>query len=296
MKHKRHLFVTAATVAVIGLLAQRETGHAEAPPAAITVTAETAALKDVADTLTFPARVVARVSALVLAQGDGVVQRIPVRLGQTVGRQTNLMLMTHIDPIYTYAAMAVKAPVNGVVSSIDVSEGSQVQKGQRLAAVTDPRQLRVMIEVPAEERLQLKPGFVAQFRYGTNGEVPVRLIGIGPFVDPATGTSQCEFEVGSEAAQAIAAGMVGRISMQTHQHSAIQIPEYAVIYRNEEPFIRILNAGKVKYTAIKLGRKQGDQVEIIDGLNPGQFFVKRASRYLADGELVQVDNNPKTGA
>src|SRR5947209_8306604 len=83
-------------------------------------------LADLYDQLTYPARVIPKVNTILLAESDGVVSRIVSPLGQSVRRGQKILTISHTDPVYRYAPLEVLAPVTGVVSAIEVSEGSQV--------------------------------------------------------------------------------------------------------------------------------------------------------------------------
>lgn len=277
-------------IVAISVLRTLPSTFAEPAPSNAVVFGKIAKAENLSDELTYPARVVPKVNSTVLADTDGVVTKIPAILGQRVSARHTLVIITHTDPVYQYAPMKVLSPISGVVSAIHVAEGSQVNKGDKLASVTDPKKLRVVIEAPAEDLGSLKKGIPAEFRVSGKSEpIAVKLQGVSPFVDPATGTATCEFDVDSSRS-ALAPGIVGRIVMSVHQRTGIRIPEYAIIYRNQSPFARIYENGKIRFSAIKLGRKQEGFVEIVSGIKEKEMVIERASRFVADGEAVQLDS------
>jgi multidrug efflux pump subunit AcrA (membrane-fusion protein) len=266
---------------------------AETSPSTAVVFGKAITLENLSDELTYPARVDPKVNSTVLADADGVVTKIPALLGQRVRARQTLIVLTHTDPVYQYAPMKVFSPISGVVSAINVAEGTQVNKGDKLASVTDPKKLRVVIEVPAEDLSSLKRGMPAEFKItGRPDPIAVRLQGVSPFVDPATGTATCEFDVDSSR-ETLAPGIVGRVVMKVHQRSGIRIPEYAVVYRNQAPFARIYEKGKVRFSALKLGKKQDGFIEVMSGIKERDVVVERSSRFVADGEAVQLDSGPQ---
>jgi multidrug efflux pump subunit AcrA (membrane-fusion protein) len=270
---------------------------AETAPPAATVFGKSVTSELYSDELTYPARVVPKINSNVLADSDGVVTKIPAVLGQKVSARQTLVIITHTDPVYQYAPMKVLSPISGVVSAINVAEGTQVNRGEKLASVTDPKKLRVVIEVPAEDLDSLKKGIPAEFRIsGRPDPIAVKLQGVSPFVDPSTGTATCEFDVDSSRSS-LAPGIVGRIVMSVHQRKGIRIPEYAVLYRGQSPYARIYENGKVRYSTLKLGKKQEGFIEILSGIKEKEMVIERASRFIADGESVQLDQgNPSTSS
>lgn len=274
----------------ISVLKTLPSTFAEPAPSNAIVFGKIVKVENFSDELSYPARVVPKINSTVLADADGVVTQLPAILGQKVSARQTLVVITHTDPVYQYAPMKVLSPISGVVSAVNVAEGSQVNKGDKLASVTDPKKLRVVIEAPAEDLGSLHKGIPAEFRVtGGSEPIAVKLQGVSPFVDPSTGTATCEFDVNSPRS-ALAPGIVGRIVMSVHQRTGIRIPEYAIIYRNQSPFARIYENGKVRFSALKLGKKQDGFVEILSGIKEKETVVERASRFVADGEAVQLDS------
>jgi multidrug efflux pump subunit AcrA (membrane-fusion protein) len=267
---------------------------APTPNSSAVVFGKAAQLTEIADELTYPARVTPKVNTTVMAESDGVISQMPTILGQRVHRGETLMVITHTDPIYKYAPMKILSPITGVISAIEVTEGAQVNKGDRLGAVTDPKKLRIMIETPAEDLGSLKPGMHGEFKInGKSDPIIVTLQGVSPFVDPSTGTATSEFAV-SPKVGALAPGIVGRITLKVHQRKGIQIPEYAVTYRNQAPYARIFDHGKIRFSPIQIGKKQDGLVEVLSGIKENEVVVQRSSRFVAEGEKVELDSGPSS--
>lgn len=254
------------------------------PPA--TVVVQSVAPIDLSDDLTYPARVTPKINTVILAETDGVVSKIQAPLGQSVKPGARILTITHTDPIYQFAPFKVTAPVAGIVSSLDVTEGSQVTKGQRLAAVTDPQHIRFNVEIPASDLAAISRGLKGTFRIASTGqETSIIVRGVSPFVDPATGTASAELEPVS-GKSAIAPGVIGQVNFRANLHKGISIPEYALYYIGDDTFVRVLVAGKVKQIKVKVGSRSRGNLEILDGLKGGMTLIERTSRYVVDGEAV----------
>src|SRR4051812_37254553 len=114
--------IRATAAIALALLAPGLSARAADDPPA-TVTVRRVKVEAFSDVLSFPARIVPKVVASVLAQADGLVRRVPIRIGQSVERGRELVTLGHTDPIYQYAPLTIRSPISGVVSSVDVSEG-----------------------------------------------------------------------------------------------------------------------------------------------------------------------------
>jgi multidrug efflux pump subunit AcrA (membrane-fusion protein) len=255
-------------------------------PKVASVFVKEARAEELFDVLSYPARVEPKVNTTILADSDGVVSKVLVSLGQRVNRRGRLMTITHTDPVYRYAPVQVTAPVAGVVSQVEVTEGTEVAKGQKLALVTDPTRVRLTVEIPAADLKSLAPGMVGEFRpAGRDEKIAVKVKGVSPYVDPATGTASCELE---PAESSVAPGTVGQVFFQANRRQGYAVPDHAILYKGDDPYLRLAQEGKARLVAVKLGRKQRGVVEVVSGLKDGAVVIERTSRYVADGEEVSV--------
>jgi multidrug efflux pump subunit AcrA (membrane-fusion protein) len=242
------------------------------------------------DRLTYPARLTPKVNAQILAESDGVVQKIEMPLGRPVRRNQRLMTLKHTDPIYDFALVSVLAPVKGVVSSIDVTEGTVVAKGQKLAAVTDPHQVRIVLEVASSDLSSVHPGLTADLRLpGQENAIHVRVTGISPFIDAATGTATCEMDLVGKGPETLPPGMMGRVVFRVREHKGYEIPESAVVYRGNQTYLRLVKDTKAKLSPVGLGQTRRGMVEILSGLEEDDAVVVRSSTYVAEGETVKTE-------
>ena len=248
--------------------------------------------QDLADALSYPARVVPLASASVLSDGDGMIKTIHVLLGQKVKRGQALVTLIHTDPVFQYTPLIVRAPVAGVISAIEVNEGSQLNHGQLVAVVTDLSRMKIIVEVPAQDLRYLRAGMAGEFQLqGQEKPEAVKIKGLSGVVDPATGTAPCELvRLNADDKDSPAfAGVLGRVLLRANQHRGILIPEHALLFRGSDPFVRVLESGKAKRLAVKLGSRQRGSVEILEGLKEGATLIERSNKFVSDGEEVTVE-------
>lgn len=243
------------------------------------------------DLLSYPARVTSTVNATILSETEGVVTTIEKPLGSSVKKGEPLLRLQHTDPVFQYAPVVVRAPVAGVVGSLEVTLGARVAKGQKLATVTDPDDLRLIIEVVAADLPLINAGLKGEFRRtGSEEAAPVKVSGVSPFVDPGTGTATAELKFEGDWAKRMQPGLVGRISFRVREHEGVQLPEEAIVYRGKDTFVRVVDEnGKAKLRPVQLGPMRQGAVEILTGIEPGSRVVVRASQYVPDGATVQVE-------
>jgi multidrug efflux pump subunit AcrA (membrane-fusion protein) len=262
--------------------------------AAPTVVTRTMKKIELNDSLSYPARMESKVNASIYSDTEGVVTRISKHLGEKIRRGDALVTIRHTDPIYQYAPMIATSPVSGVVSQIRVTEGTRVPQGELLATVTDPAKIRIVIEVAALDLKSLSIGALGDFKIsGRTEPLPVRIRGLSPSVDSATGTATAELEFTTPVTKdlAVTPGIVGQVNFKVNKRMGFLIPEHALTYKANETFVRVVQENKGKKVAVVIGQKQRGQVEILSGISEGDALIERASGFIADGEEVKVEKN-----
>jgi len=265
--------------------------RADAAEDPATVQIQTIKKEEASDLLIFPARTYSRVQTNLYAEYEGNVQTLPPNVGQKVERHGLLMTIQNTDPVYQYAPVKVLSPVSGVVSAMDVKQGTHVTKGQLLGSITDPSKLRVTIEVPAQDLNSIQAGEKGEFKAANFQSLPVKVLGVSPLIDPKTGTSTADLEIIQTSV--LPAGLVGQVMIKSGTRQAMMIAEDSVIYRDSKPMLRLLIDHKMKLAPVELGRSNRGMIEIKSGIEAGQIVIMRTSRYLSEGEIPIVEGNMK---
>jgi len=253
---------------------------------------EIAKSTDLFDLLTYPARLVPKVNATVLSDSEGIITKIDTPLGTPVQKQQRILTLKHTDPVYDYAPISVTAPVAGVVSSVEVTEGSRVTKGQKLVTITDPKKIKIVVEIASTDISAILVGLTGELKIaGYEDAIPVKVTGISPFVDPASGTATTELSLeDTKKPMALPPGLVGRVAFRVREHKGFQIPDHAIVYKGKDSFVRTVENGKAKLSPVTLGQSRRGFVEILKGLSAGTTIITRTNSYIADGEEVSVQN------
>lgn len=253
--------------------------------------------QEIYDSFAYPAKVEPIVNALVLSESQGIVESIKTPLGQEVKAHQQLVKVRHTDPVFKYRPVTLKAPVSGVVSKVFVSEGSLVSKGQKVLQVTDPKKVKIKIEVAAKDLQFIKRDLEGTFTAkGLKAPVKLRVAGVSPFVDPATGTATAELELSDEL-MTLTPGILGKVVFKSNIHQGYVFMENAIYYQGKKTFVRLTEKDgevyKVKKLEVTLGPKRRGMVEVLGGLKDGMMVIERASGFLPEGEEVSIGNLPK---
>lgn len=264
------------------------------------VTVKVLSPEKISEILTYPARVRSQVHATLLAEKEAMVAEVSTLLGKAVAEKEVLLTLKHTDPIYQYAPILVRSPLQGVVSSIEVSVGSYVAVGQKLASVVNPKLLDLQIEVPGSDLGWIRAGLTGTFQAADSHlpAFPVRVAGVSPFVDPQTGTAPAQLKLTSaKALSFLSAGHQGQVVFEVNPHLGFFVPASTVsdprLGGSSEPTIWLIDEQKQAHAIeVKLGKKQRGLVELLTPIPPGSLLVERTSRTLKEGEGVTLENAP----
>ena len=249
------------------------------------------ATSQISDVYLLPTRAISKMQATILAPVEGLIVEITRNIGERVGTGATILQIKNTDPVYEFVAVPVTSSVNGVVSSLDVSVGSKVSKGQLIGQITDPLRLTLTSEIPATEIGKFRHGLEGEFQLsGSKTTIPVVVNAISPLVDPATGTVTMELKPVKSSAS-IPLGVIGKIKFSLDSRSSIEIPQEALVYRSKKTFVRTVKGNKAKIIPVEIGETKRGKTEITSGLKPGDIVIVRASAFVDDGQTVVVQNS-----
>ena len=182
----------------------------------------------------------------------------------------------------------VRAPYAGVVSELPVQLGDMAMPGRALVTLYDTGTLRVTAAVPqsllgavqdaASGALRVElPGLNAAQQWPVAARVQVL-----PTVDAATHTVQVRAEL-APGLEGVAPGMFARLwlpvagqgrSGAQGQGPRVSVPLSAIVRRAEMTGVYVQGEGGTPLLRqVRLGRVDGDRVEVLTGVAPGEPVV-----------------------
>lgn len=182
----------------------------------------------------------------------------------------------------------VRAPDDGVISARSATVGAVLPAGQELFRLIRRSRLEWRAEVAAPQLARLRPGQGATVTPVGGETIPGTVRIVAPAVDIQTrnGLVYVDLPAGGTAL----AGMFARGEIEIGKGSpTLTLPQAAVLQR--EGFDYVLRVGpdlRVLQTRVKLGRRVGDRVEILTGVDAASKVVAAGGAFLGDGDLVNV--------
>lgn len=182
---------------------------------------------------------------------------------------------------------AVLASDDGVISARSATVGSLTQSGQELFRLIRGGRLEWRAEVPSADLGKIKAGVVAALTAPGGETVKGMVRTVSPSVDPQTrnGLVYVDLPVTS----AVRAGMFARGEFALAESPALTLPQSAVVLREGFGYVfRMEGEDRVAQAKVALGRRLGERIEILSGLEPAARVVATGAGFLADGDIVKV--------
>ena len=170
------------------------------------------------------------------------------------------------------------APYDGIVSDTAVELGDMVTPGRPLLTFYDPSALRVTVSFPQSQLANLRNAIAPATLNIPGAKSPALSIApnsvvVLPTADPVSHMVQIRIALPASAA-GLSPGMFARAQLPiagVTTNGPITAPLSAIITRSELTAVYVVDAaGKASLRQVRLGRHQGERVEIMAGLDVGE--------------------------
>jgi RND family efflux transporter MFP subunit len=196
------------------------------------------------------------------------------------------------------AYLRIAAPFDGVVTDRLVHPGALVGPGgadPALLVIQQVSHLRVVVPVPEEDVGGIIPGARVEFsvpafpRRTFSGTIAR----IAHALDQKTRTMSVELDVMNRDG-ALAPGMYPSVKWPVRSpRPQLWVPKTSVATTTERTFVIRDHSGQAEWVDVKKGVTEGDLVEVIGNLQPGDMVVRRATDEIREGTPIQVTARSK---
>ena len=186
----------------------------------------------------------------------------------------------------------VRAPFDGMVAELYINEGSMVGP-QVPVALYVSSELEALINVEESRITEIRPGQNAALRVAAypGQDFPGLITSVAPVADKDSHTFLVKVSpVDHE--NRLRAGMYANLSILVQEkQAAVLAPRAALVTSNTQPTVYVVQPdGTVRQRQVVTGLQEGERVEILSGLQPGDQVVVAGQNALTDGAPVQVVN------
>lgn len=179
------------------------------------------------------------------------------------------------------------APIGGIVAVRQAEPGATVFPSQPLFIIEGESGYQLELMIPENMISRLRRGMPLQITLDSlNATFSARLQEIVPAGDPASRTFTVKVPIQQPG---VRSGMFGRAHIPLNSDArGIFIPRSAVFERGALVAVWTVGADNLaRMRLIKTGRRSGDQIEVLAGLDAGERFVLRPTAAVTDGVKLE---------
>ena len=186
----------------------------------------------------------------------------------------------------------IAAPITGVIQRKLLNKGAYVEAPTAVFSIVDNTRLELESPVAAADLAPIRAGQRVTFKVNSYPDLTFegRVLEINPAVDEQTRSAKVRIQAGNAGGR-LKAGMFAQGEILTGVNGrAIVIPA-AAVYRDDRSakasFVFVIEGGKACRRAVRIGHERDSQLEITEGLRPGEQLIAEQNIEIAEGVRVE---------
>lgn len=194
----------------------------------------------------------------------------------------------------------VVAQFSGIVGDVPVKIGDYLNRGSVITTLTQNDTLDLRMLIPIDRLSELRLGMPVEI-YSSNDQplAQGQISFISPQVNSESQTVLVKATFNNSRGQLLDGQFVRAKIIWSRRPGAILVPATAVVFQGEERFMYLVEQlppkseadqpqMKAKKQPVQLGFVQGDRLEIIQGLTPGDQIIISGLQRLSDGATIRI--------
>lgn len=192
----------------------------------------------------------------------------------------------------------LRAPYDGVIAQRFVEEGQNIQAKSPVVRFQDVDEVEIVVDVPetvmaADIQTADIVGLLAEISGAPGVRFPVTIREMAQVADPTTQTFQVRVTMQAPEGIRILPGMTATVTADYRRAAIlgdrVHVPVSALLQADEgEQVVWIVgDDGRISSRAVQVGAALGGQIEVEEGLEPGERIAVAGVRFLRDGMRVR---------
>ncbi len=183
------------------------------------------------------------------------------------------------------------APFDGMVRERQATVGQYLAAGSPVVTIVRMHPLRLRLALPEREAALIREGLEVQVTAeGDQKTYTGRIVRISPAIDETSRTLMIEAEVPNPRAELRPGSYANANVITASRDKAVLIPTAALVTFAGVNKVLVVEQGRAAEKPVETGRREGDRVEILEGLAAGAVVI------VDPGNLVQGDPVRVAGA
>lgn len=186
--------------------------------------------------------------------------------------------------------LTLEAPFDGVLGLRRVSVGDYVAPGAELVNIEMIDPLKLDFRVPEIFVAAVRAGQAVQVLVDAfpNRQFQGRVLAIDPAID-SSGRAIVVRAVVANEDRALRPGLFARVNLTlAERENAIFVPEAAIVPQGERATVFRVVEGRAQPAPVVIGQRSRGEVEVREGLNPGDVVIVSGQMRLGPGTAVAV--------
>ncbi len=182
--------------------------------------------------------------------------------------------------------LVIKAPIDGQLSTPQLQEGQNINRGQRVGQVDIVGSYKVRVPIDELYLPRISKGLGATTKFAGKS-YKMKIIYIYPTI--TSGRFEVDMEFDGETPQGIRRGQSLRMRIELGQSSEELLLPVGGFYKDTGGnWVFVIEEGSNKAVRrnIRLGRKNTENFEVLDGLQPGDKVITSSYDHFGDNEVL----------
>ena len=190
---------------------------------------------------------------------------------------------------YSVTHSQILAPFSGVVLERMVNPGQYISTGETVARLLSLHALEIEADVPSEYLASMRPGLDVAARTAAGEEIAAKLRAVIPLesVDTRTRAARFSFDADQTEAFAMAPGATVTVHLPVSAAgTVITASKDALVQGQGGWVVYVVQDGAAQLRPVTIGAASGARIEILSGLEAGEWVVVRGNERLLPGQEV----------
>ena len=163
----------------------------------------------------------------------------------------------------------IRSPIDGIVTDRPLYPGEMAAAGSPVVTVMNVSQVVARAHIPHQQAESLKVGDPATISVAGLDDVDGKTTVVSPALDPSSTTVEVWVQAANPKGE-LMPGTGARVSITAQTlKDAIIVPAAAVMSTPDGDSVIVIKDGKPKLTGVKVGIRNGDNVQVTGAVSPG---------------------------
>ncbi|MDP4282718.1 MAG: efflux RND transporter periplasmic adaptor subunit, partial [Bacteroidota bacterium] len=178
----------------------------------------------------------------------------------------------------------VLAPYDGIIGLRNISLGAQITPSTPLATIRESNQLKLDFAVPGKYSTMIHPGTTVKFSVaGSDNKYDASVMATEEGIELNTRTLKARAVVKPTGTELVP-GSYANVEIRLNEnHNALMVPTQSIILQERNKQVIVSKGGKAVFTTVRTGVRQSNDIEVTEGLNPGDTIVTTGIMFIKSG-------------